>query len=145
MVGFELLGVIRQVGLSARIDNTSVAIGTCPMINEDAKAKSRRPPTVVVAFFAVSVLLFLASLTQDGFYIDRSDNPRAWAPCIGLLLVGWIVVFEGVFAWLANPALLVTWIAMWFRPTHKAAVGAGIAALCFALSFLLHDQIMTSE
>lgn len=114
------------------------------MSNENSKATSQRP-SAVVATLVVSILLFVASLTQDGFYIDRPDDPRAWSLCLGLLLVGWIAVFDGVYAWLANPALLVAWIAMWFRPSYKVAVVAGVTALCFSLSFLRHDTIITSE
>jgi hypothetical protein len=93
----------------------------------------------------VSVLLFVTSLTQDGFYIDRPNNPRAWAPCIGLLLVGWIAVFNGVLAWLANPVLAATWFLMSFRSTRGIALGCAVVALGLSLSFLLHREIMTSE
>ena len=80
------------------------------MSNEATKATSMQAMPVVPMFSKVRILLFMASLTKDGFYIDRPDDPRAWSPCIGLVLISWIVVFDGVFGWLANPALLVAWI-----------------------------------
>ena len=71
-----------------------------------------------------SILLFVASLTQDCFFIDRLENPRAWSNGFGLLAVGWLGVFTGVYSWLANPTLLIAWLAMW-SPYHKRySIGA---------------------
>jgi hypothetical protein len=101
--------------------------------------------TAVCAFFAgTSLLLFVASLFQDGFYIDREDSD-AWANCLGLLLIGWIVIFQGVFAWLANPTLLMTWSLMCSRTLRPLAAIWAIVPLGFSLSFLLHSEILTSE
>jgi len=94
---------------------------------------------------AISVVLFLISLTQDGFYIDRAENPRAWASCIGLLLIGWIAVLGGVSAWLANPALAITWVLMLFQRLRLLALVIGAISLLFALSFLNVRQIMADE
>ena len=109
----------------------------------------------VVAFFArtpfvttcgvASMLLFLVSLTQDCFFIDRAEDPRAWANGFGLLTVGWLGVFTGVYAWLANPTLLIAWLAMW-SPAHRIySLGASVVAMLLALSFLLHDNILADE
>lgn len=97
--------------------------------------------TVLVA---VSGIVFLASLTQDGFYIDRADAD-AWANCFGLLLVGWLGMFDGVFAWLANPMLVLAWAAIWFPRLRFASLIGALIALLFALSFLLHHDIMANE
>lgn len=115
----------------------------------DSDKRSLRNPTPSVRtaewlFLAVSVCLFLASLTQDGFYL-AGENPRAWAPCIGLLLVGWIAVFAGVFAWLANPALFVAWILLCFRSTRYASLVMATISAAFALSFLAHQEILANE
>ena len=92
-----------------------------------------------------SILLFVASLTQDCFFIDRLENPRAWSNGFGLLAVGWLAVFKGVYSWLANPTLLIAWLAMW-SPNHKRySIGASAIALLLALSFLLHESLMTDE
>lgn len=58
------------------------------------------------ALLWLSVGLFVLCLANDGYYIEGS-NPRAWAAAWGLLLVGWIGMFSGTLAWLANPALTV--------------------------------------
>lgn len=77
-------------------------------MNEDERTGvSTRSPSRL--FTAASILLFLISLTQDGYRTDAS-NPRAWSPAIGLLLVGCLGIFDGIVAWLANPTLLATWI-----------------------------------
>jgi hypothetical protein len=93
-----------------------------------------RPFLVAAVLFSISILLFLLSLTQDVFY--REQHPREPETETGLLLLlfGWLAVFEGVLAWLANPALFVAWITMWFRPTFAAA--AAVVSLLFSLSFL---------
>ncbi|MBI1374301.1 MAG: hypothetical protein GC159_16415 [Phycisphaera sp.] len=89
-----------------------------------------------------SVLLFAASLTQDGFLIS-GENPRAWASCFGLLFFGWIGVLQGVFAWLANPLLISSWLLLKARRTRS--IMCALAALMFALSFLLYKEIVTDE
>ena len=100
-----------------------------------------RASTIMLA--ATSVGLFLLSLTQDGYYIDGTD-PRAWAPAWGLLLFGWLGLFSGVFAWLANPLLVIGWI-LFIRRRYRAGLWTTIAALLFMLSFLLHTTIQSSE
>lgn len=52
----------------------------------------------------ISAVLYVMCLTQDGYYIDGPD-PEAWAPAYGLLISGWLGLFAGVFAWLANFSL----------------------------------------
>ena len=49
-----------------------------------------------------SVLLFVASLTQDAYYL-AGDNPDSWSASWVLLLMVWMGVFYGVITWLANP------------------------------------------
>lgn len=95
-------------------------------------------------FVGISLALFLISLVLHCFYIDRPD-PAAWAPGIALLLVGWLGMFDGIFAWLANPLLLLAWTAIWFPRLRFASFACALLALLFALSFLLHDDIMADE
>lgn len=104
----------------------------------------RRSP-VVTALGSTSILLFLASLTQDCFYIDRVENPRAWANGFGLLVVGWLGILTGIYSWLANPTLLIAWLTL-FSPAHRRyAMGSAGVALLMTLTFLLHDEMMSDE
>jgi hypothetical protein len=103
-----------------------------------------RSELIAPLFVVISFMLFVASLTQDAFYIDKADNPRAWSSGFGLLLVGWMAVLDGVWAWLANPALAVTWLLMCLRRT-RVALGFAFAALGLSLSFLRHSQILSDE
>lgn len=91
----------------------------------------------------ISIILFLISLTQDGYYIEGSD-PRAWSPAWALLLFGWLGVMGGVFAWFANPLLIVAYKFMRGKSYLKSCV-CSLLSLCFAVSFLLHDNIISSE
>ena len=90
-----------------------------------------------------SVLLFVASLTQDAYYL-AGDNPESWSASWVLLLMGWMGVFYGVITWLANPLLVLSWI-LCLRGELRAAVIVSAAAVLLALSFLLHSTIVTSE
>jgi hypothetical protein len=95
-------------------------------------------------FVAVSVLLFLASLSQNCYYTD-GDTWGKGARGVELLLIGWSGVGVGVPAWLANPALVWAWIAAFVRPTRIAALVAAAGAAVLALSFLRQQEIMVDE
>src|SRR4051812_16728777 len=105
------------------------------MNDEPKKASSRARSPMVTTSVVVSISLYLVSLTQDGFYIDRPSDPRAWAPCIGLFFVGWVSIVDGVFAWFANPALFLAWRMLWYPANRFAAAGWSITALALSLSF----------
>lgn len=97
-----------------------------------------------ISLIGLSVLLFVISLALDGFYLETKD-PRAWSPCIWLLLFGWMGLFAGMVAWLANPVLFFAWICMAVRPLRWGALAAALLALLLALTFLLHTSIITDE
>jgi hypothetical protein len=60
-------------------------------------------------------------------------------------LIGWVLIFEGVFAWLANPCLLVSWISMIVRPIPYEGIVGSVLALALTLSFLLQKQVTTNS
>jgi hypothetical protein len=93
--------------------------------------------------FALSWVLYVVALLNNGYYIEGS-NPGAWASAWGLLLMGWMGLFTGVFAWLANPLLLVGWMLLALRLTQAATICTIGAILCIG-SFLLHDSILIDE
>lgn len=106
--------------------------------------KPRRRLTTTGAFIAASILLFLVSLTLN-CYRTEGGGPHGWQPAFWLLLAGWIGLFAGIPAWLANPALGVAWLLMGMRRSALAALALTVASLGFALSFLLHQKIPIDE
>ncbi|NRB48906.1 MAG: hypothetical protein HRU41_14615 [Saprospiraceae bacterium] len=95
--------------------------------------------------FYASLGLFLFSLTQPAFYIDRADFD-AWSSPIGLLLMGWLGIMAGdsaCMAWLANPLLILGAVSLF--KFDKFAPIFGILALAVGLSFLGQEQIISSE
>ena len=97
-----------------------------------------------LSFLGASVVLYGASLFQDAVYTAKGGGAHAF-PASLLLLAGWLGLFSGMAAWLANPLLAATWGLMLSRRTRFAALPCAFASFAFALSFLRHDEIMTSE
>jgi hypothetical protein len=94
--------------------------------------------------FFLSILIFVISLTQPAYYIDRADYD-AWANSFYLLIFGWSGLLAGgaAFAWLANPLILLSWILFFTKP--KAALILSLLATLFAISFLFFNTIISSE
>jgi len=89
-----------------------------------------------------SVALFVACLTQDGYYIDDPD-PRKWSPGWGLLLFGWMGLLSGTVAWLANPLLFASWVFL-AMSKFRAAFYLALGAFLIAMSFLLNSEVISS-
>lgn len=89
----------------------------------------------------ISHLLFTNSLLLPGLTTEPAESDFAIG--IGLLLLGSIGVFEGVFAWLANPCVWCAWILMANRKSQNqmAAIVLSAFACMFSLSLLLYDEI----
>lgn len=91
----------------------------------------------------ISVLLFVASLWFEPFYVFKNGERTAFSDGPSLLVGGWMTVLGGWVAWLANPA----WIAscaclLWGeRKDAWAAASFSIAAVAFSVSFLLIDRV----
>lgn len=91
---------------------------------------------------AASVGIFALSLTQRGFFVN---NPHVWNdPAYFLLLMGWAGVPEGIFAWLANPLLLLSWVLAYAGRPRPALISA-LCAILAAASFLLVRSVPTNE
>ena len=82
---------------------------------------------------AVSVVIFLAAMTQPAFYQNRAAEPVTHA--VWLLLSGWMGVLIGYFEWIANPLILYSWISA-RRTRAGPALLAALLATAFILSFL---------
>ena len=96
-------------------------------------------------FVGTSVVLFAFSLVHDGFYTEVLGNPFVWTPGWWLLMIGWGALYDGVVAWLANPAIVASWVMIWFPQARTLAAVFGLIALCCALSFMLQSDVITNE
>lgn len=104
---------------------------------------NRRSNSLARLFVGVSILLFLVSLTQRTYRTAWPNEPEG--RCFVLLLIGWVGLFGGMVAWLANPALLVAWIFTFSRYRRVEAIVCALAALGFALSFLSVKEMDVDE
>jgi len=98
---------------------------------------------LVISLLRISVFVFVISLTQDAYFIE-GRNPKAWSFSLGLLVFGWLGILYGYYAWLANPLLLISWLAL-SKSYFIVGCIASVGALFFALSFLSYKSIVTSE
>ena len=97
----------------------------------------------VVSFVIASVVLFVASLTQPAMHLDGSKTGKQWE-CLLLLFIGWIGVFDRIYAWLANPTLVVGWMFLLVR-WNRCAAATLIFSLGLALSFLRETRWKRDE
>lgn len=89
-----------------------------------------------------SVGTYLVALTQDAYYVEGHD-PKAWAFAFGLLLVGWLGILYGYYAWIANPFLFLSWFFI-CRKKYLFGILCAVISLSFMLSFLSYKTIVTS-
>jgi hypothetical protein len=92
----------------------------------------------------ISILIFIVSLTQPSYYIDRKDYD-AWSNSFLLLIFGWIGAMGGGsgLIWLANPFILISWILS--TKNIKTSIIFSIIASILSLSFLLFEMVISSE
>jgi len=92
----------------------------------------------------VSIALFGFSLTCYGYATEDSTQRQSWVHCLALLLIGWMGVFDGIPAWLANPAMGAAWLFV-ITPFRWMSFGLSVLALLFALSFVFQRDILVNE
>jgi hypothetical protein len=87
-----------------------------------------------------ALALYVISLACPAFYVtDGSEPPKSFMTGAELLFFGPFAVIQGMFAWLANPLLLLAWV-YFVRGKSGIAVAAAVLALPIALSFLIHRR-----
>ncbi|NHV32256.1 hypothetical protein [Burkholderia sp. D-99] len=99
-----------------------------------------RATTVLLA---ISVVLYLVAMFTAPFRTGAPD-PHPWADGWQVLLTGWMGVFFGIFAWLANPLALAAWWLI-VKRLRAQAVALAVLALLFGLSFLTQHRIVVNE
>jgi hypothetical protein len=87
--------------------------------------------------FIASVLSFLVSLCLPAFYDARS--PQAWYG-LGALLNGMFGLFGGYYCWLANPLILMAWIAAFIK-RPMLMIGGSLLSCVLCLSFLCYHHV----
>ncbi len=92
---------------------------------------------------AISVVLYLVAMFTTPFRTGSPD-PHPWADGWEVLLTGWLGVFDGICAWLANPLVLAAWLLTAKRYRTQAVVLA-VLALLFGMSFLAQQRISVNE
>lgn len=103
-----------------------------------AKAALARNP-----YLALSLGLFVGCLCFGAFDADHSSGDRSVGLGIHLLLMGWLGVFDGIPAWLANPILAVAWFVA-LRRMHRLSFQFSLVALVLMLSFLAVSEVEIS-
>jgi hypothetical protein len=78
---------------------------------------------------ACSLILFVTACSIPALEFQRNETGQEIWPGGQALLLGWLGLFNGCFAWLANPLLLVALILLVLRYNIPAAACAGLALL----------------
>ena len=99
---------------------------------------------VAAATLGLTILLFVLSLILPAYRLAH-DDPVKSDPAIILLLVGWMGLAYGTYAWLANPLLLLSCTFMATRWTRPIAISTGLLALGTALCFQRQTTIIRDE
>lgn len=85
-----------------------------------------------------SFVCFGLSLAGPGFYADGGA-----ARGLGLLMMGWMGILDGIVAWIANPLLATAWIS-YFIGRHRVTAATATLAALFMLSFLFVSSVPAS-
>lgn len=99
-----------------------------------------------LALVLLSVACFLLSLAMPAFRFTPDDpwfkfsSANDYWPGILVLLLGWIGIFEGVIAWLANPLWVMALLQI---GTHKYRLSTttSVMAICCAVSAFFITQV----
>ena len=107
----------------------------------------KKTPLYLKITFAISLIVFMISLTQPAFFIDRKNDPEAYSNSLFLFLLGWMSFLGGglipFIIWLANPLYFAAIILS--TKNKKLSFLFSLAALLLALFFSLLNTILTSE
>ena len=99
--------------------------------------------SVKILTISLSILMLLASLTQNTYYLGDHEESVGSFGLIAFLL-GWMGVFGAGISWLANPFLILSWGLLIFGKLKKSLISS-VLALLFSLSFMLFSDIIANE
>ncbi len=87
-----------------------------------------------------ALALYVVALACPAFYVTNGSEPsKPFMNGTELLFFGPFAIIQGMFAWFANPLLLLAWFYL-ARGKLGRSVAASVLALPLALSFLLHRR-----
>lgn len=93
---------------------------------------------------AISLFLFVTSLTQPAFYMGEVQTGHITTfSAHKVLVLGWLGPLSGHFAWFANPAYLIAFAIIKARPAYSRFLAYAAFVLC--LSFLLYPRLLVNE
>lgn len=93
---------------------------------------------------AISLFLFVTSLTQPAFYMgDVQTGHITTFFAHKVFALGWLGPLSGHFAWFANPAYLIAFATIKTRPAYSRFLAYAAFVLCF--SFLLYPKLTVNE
>ena len=99
------------------------------------------------ACICISLCLLVFSLSQNAFYIDRQEDPKAYADSSILFFLGWMSFLGGslipFIIWLANPLYILTII--YTVQQQKLALLLSLTPIILAIVFMMLPTILTSE
>jgi len=84
-----------------------------------------------VICFYLSVLCYVIALVRPALYLERNQGALrglgAWSLGGNLLLVGWLGILFGQYAWFANLPLFAGWAAIYRNQRILAAFWGGVS------------------
>src|SRR5580692_8960828 len=87
----------------------------------------------------LSLVVFIIGMFLPAYYQNLPDDP---APnSFGLLWMGWGGLITGNFEWLANPILLLSWLAALGKDVATTLISAALSVLLIA-SFLRRTEVV---
>lgn len=106
-----------------------------------------RQPQLSTVAAASCWLLFVAACCLPAFRLEGRPEPE---PAIGLLLIGWLGLFQlldgqiDALGWLANPFFLMSTLLTLAR-SYRPALASAAVAVAFALTSFLIREMMVNE
>ena len=102
--------------------------------------------TIKSTLIILSIIVFIISLFQPAFFIDREDSD-AYSNSLFLLALGWMSFLGGGFVpfiiWLANPIYVISIFLI--NKSIKFGIITSLVSILLALIFSNLNSILTSE
>ncbi len=105
-----------------------LAVAICPSLSLHSFKGKDFWDSLPGMFFRLSLVLYSVSLAAPALKFTELDGSTSIIRGFQALIVGWIALYIGQFAWLANPCIAIGLIAAMFRAWTTAFVFGFLAA-----------------